>query len=54
VKVQPANGRVLTTQLYFPGEPRNASDGIYDDDLLMTIQDAAGGKAGTFDFVLAL
>jgi protocatechuate 3,4-dioxygenase beta subunit len=54
VKVQPPNGRVLTTQLYFPGEPRNASDGIYDDDLVMTIQDAAGGKAGTFDFVFAL
>jgi protocatechuate 3,4-dioxygenase beta subunit len=54
VKVQPPNGRVLTTQLYFPGEPRNASDGIYNENLLMTVQDTAGGKTATFDFVLAL
>jgi len=29
VKVQAPGGRILTTQLYFPGESRNASDGIY-------------------------
>jgi protocatechuate 3,4-dioxygenase beta subunit len=54
VKVQPANGRILTTQLYFPGEARNASDGIFSSELLMAIQDVANGKAGTFDFVVAL
>jgi protocatechuate 3,4-dioxygenase beta subunit len=52
VKVQQPNGRVLTTQLYFPGEARNASDGIYSAALLMTVQDVSGGKAGTFNFVL--
>jgi hypothetical protein len=35
---QADNGRVLTTQLYFPGEPRNASDGIYSARLDMAIQ----------------
>ena len=54
VKVQPANGRILTTQLYFPGEARNASDGIFSSELLMAIQDVTNGKAGTFDFVVPL
>jgi protocatechuate 3,4-dioxygenase beta subunit len=53
VKVQPANGRILTTQLYFPGEARNASDGIFSSELLIAIQDGANGT-GTFDFVVAL
>jgi protocatechuate 3,4-dioxygenase beta subunit len=54
VKVQPPNGRVLTTQLYFPGEPRNSSDGIYNADLLLSIQEGGTGKTGTFDFVLGV
>jgi protocatechuate 3,4-dioxygenase beta subunit len=52
VKVQAANQPVLTTQLYFPGEPDNASDGIYSDALLMDVADTAGGKSATFTFVL--
>jgi protocatechuate 3,4-dioxygenase beta subunit len=52
VKVQAPNGRVLTTQLYFPGEARNASDGIFSTELLMAIEDATGGKTGAFNFVL--
>jgi protocatechuate 3,4-dioxygenase beta subunit len=52
VKVQSPNGPVLTTQLYFPGEARNATDGIFSSALLMTVQDAADGRAATFDFVL--
>ena len=52
VKVQAPNGPVLTTQLYFPGEARNASDGIYSAELLMAIEDVSGGKTGAFDFVL--
>jgi protocatechuate 3,4-dioxygenase beta subunit len=48
VKVQAPSRPVLTTQLYFPGEARNARDGIYDSDLLMQI---AGGT-GEFRFVL--
>ncbi|MGH9264752.1 MAG: dioxygenase [Acidimicrobiales bacterium] len=53
VKVQPPGGRVLTTQLYFPGEARNASDGIYNEECEIDVQDAAGGGNGTFTFVLA-
>lgn len=52
VKVQPEGGRVLTTQLYFPGEPGNSRDGIFDESLLMRVSDAGAGKAATFDFVL--
>ena len=52
VKVQRPNGRVLTTQLYFPGDPRNASDGIYSADLLMAVQEVSGGRTGAFNFVL--
>jgi protocatechuate 3,4-dioxygenase beta subunit len=52
VKVQPAGGRVLTTQLYFPGEARNASDGIYRKECEVAISDAADGRKATFTFVL--
>jgi protocatechuate 3,4-dioxygenase beta subunit len=52
VKVQRPNGAILTTQLYFPGEARNASDGIYSAELLMTVTDGAIGKDATFNFVL--
>jgi protocatechuate 3,4-dioxygenase beta subunit len=54
VKVQAPNRPVLTTQLYFPGEARNASDGIYREELLIAVRDVAGGKEGEFDFVLNL
>ena len=52
VKAQAPGRSVLTTQLYFPGEPRNASDGIYNRGLEMTVQDVSGGRAATFNFVL--
>lgn len=54
VNVQPPNGRVLTTQLYFPDEPRNARDSLFDRRLLMTINGDGAGKIARFDFVLAL
>ena len=53
VKVQAPNQSVLTTQLYFPGEPRNASDGLFKRELLMIVEDTSDGKRATFDFVLA-
>ena len=43
---------ILTTQLFFPGEEPNASDGIYDDSLLMEIEDGAASRSGRFNFVL--
>lgn len=52
VKVQAPNRPVLTTQLYFPGEPRNTTDPIFDAALLMDVRDGGGGKEGSFDFVL--
>ena len=52
VKVQPSGGRVLTTQLYCPGEARNASDGIYRKECEVAMTDAADGKNAAFTFVL--
>ncbi|PRH76669.1 dioxygenase [Streptomyces solincola] len=52
VKVQAPGRPVLTTQLYFPGEPRNNTDPIFDARLLMTVRDAGGAKEASFDFVL--
>jgi protocatechuate 3,4-dioxygenase beta subunit len=54
VKVQAPNRPVLTTQLYFPDEPRNASDGIYRPELLVDLLDASPAKRAAFDFVLDL
>ncbi|WP_405810788.1 dioxygenase [Streptomyces sp. NBC_01520] len=52
VKAQAPGQRVLTTQLYFPGEPRNNTDSLYDPALLMNVRAAGSGRQGTFDFVL--
>jgi protocatechuate 3,4-dioxygenase beta subunit len=52
VKVQRPGGRVLTTQLYFPNEPLNGRDGLFDQWLLMRISDAKDGKFGRYDFVV--
>jgi len=52
VKVQPAGGRVLTTQIYFPGEAKNRSDGLFRRELLMRTAKNAGWLAGRFDFVV--
>ena len=51
VKVQAPNRPVLTTQLYFPSEPRNQSDRIFHPDLVMAVQDTPDGQAATFTFV---
>ena len=48
VKVQARGGDVLTTQLYFPREPRNSGDGIFDEALLMRVS----GSRARFDFVV--
>jgi protocatechuate 3,4-dioxygenase beta subunit len=52
VKVQPKGGRVLTTQLYFPGEARNKRDFLFRPDLLMAIDTAAKGQNAGFNFIL--
>ncbi|MFI0408120.1 dioxygenase [Actinomadura sp. 3N508] len=52
VKVQAPNARILTTQMYFPNEPRNNTDTIFDRRLLMTMSQGPTGMTGTLDFVV--
>jgi len=54
VKVQAPHQPVLTTQLYFPYEPHNASDPLYNPALAMDVRDVAGGKEGIFTFALTV
>ena len=56
VKVQAPDNPVLTTQLYFPDEPDNARDGIFDPALVIDVQDREdeAGQHGFFTFVLDL
>jgi protocatechuate 3,4-dioxygenase beta subunit len=53
IKVAPPTGRLLTTQLYFPGEPKNAKDGLFRKELLIRTAKSEGSLAGRFDFVLS-
>lgn len=52
VKVQAPGRSILTTQLYFPGEPANERDGIFDPTLLLNITLGRGPNLARFDFVL--
>jgi protocatechuate 3,4-dioxygenase beta subunit len=52
VKAQPPGGRMLTTQLYFPNEPGNRRDGLFDPRLLVALDRSAATPQATFDFVL--
>ena len=52
VKVQAPNQPILTTQLYFPGEPSNTADRLFNPRLLMTVQNTNDSQAATFHFVL--
>ncbi len=52
VKAQAPGKPVLTTQLYFPGEPQNKTDGIFDAALLMRWRKVGNRRVGRFDFVL--
>ena len=45
LRVTPARGATLTTQLYFPAEPGNARDSIFRPELLLALPDAANGRA---------
>lgn len=51
LRAQREGGAVLTTQLYFPGEPGNARDRIFDPRLLLAID--ARARLGRYDLVLA-
>jgi protocatechuate 3,4-dioxygenase beta subunit len=52
VKAQPKGGQILTTQLYFPGEPANRKDSLFRKELVMRTAKNEGWLAGRFDFVL--
>jgi protocatechuate 3,4-dioxygenase beta subunit len=54
VRVQAPDERVLTTQLYFPGERANERDGLFRAECLMTLGEGADGRQGHFDFILDL
>jgi protocatechuate 3,4-dioxygenase beta subunit len=48
---RPGGGRLLTTQLYFPGEPANAGDWGYRPELLLALEKGALPSA-RFTFVV--
>jgi protocatechuate 3,4-dioxygenase beta subunit len=52
-KVQRPEGRVLTTQLFFPGEPGNERDYQFTPQLLLEIEKIASERLGRYDFVIA-
>jgi protocatechuate 3,4-dioxygenase beta subunit len=53
VKVQGRDTSVLMTQLYFPGESLNAHDWLFDDSLLLKIDESDDrSQHASFDFVL--
>jgi len=52
VRLQAGSGPILTTQLYFPDEPRNAADFLFRRDLLLRIREIKSGRAANFNFVL--
>jgi protocatechuate 3,4-dioxygenase beta subunit len=51
-KVQAPGSRLLTTQLYFPNEPANQRDGLFQRALLMRVANVDDGLIGRFAFVL--
>jgi len=54
VIVQAPGRRPLTTQLYFPGEPLNQKDFIFNPALLLNIANDTTPLRAQFDFVLNL
>src|SRR5215471_10988118 len=52
VKVQKPGDRILTTQLYFPHEPLNSRDSLFDRRLVLRLSDSDDGRLGRFDFVV--
>ncbi|MEO0424148.1 MAG: intradiol ring-cleavage dioxygenase [Pseudomonadota bacterium] len=53
VKVQGRDTPMLTTQIYFPDEALNERDSIYDDALLVAMDESGGHPTAMYRFVLA-
>ena len=51
-KVQAPNGQIITSQLFFPGVAQNDSDGIYNANLLLSIQKTSNEWQGQYNFVV--
>ncbi len=52
VRLQAAHGPIISTQLYFPREARNATDSLFKRDLLLKMRDTTAGQIATYNFVL--
>jgi len=50
---RPGGGRLLTTQLYFPDEPGNADDGLFQRELLLDVVKSGAALDARFAFVVA-
>ncbi|MEM6717176.1 MAG: dioxygenase, partial [Cyanobacteria bacterium P01_C01_bin.147] len=50
---QPTDQPGLTTQLYFPDEPLNEGDFLYQPELLMSVDESGERSQAQFNFVLA-
>jgi protocatechuate 3,4-dioxygenase beta subunit len=46
------NAPMLTTQLFFPGERKNATDYLFEKGTVVATKDTADGQIATFDFVV--
>jgi protocatechuate 3,4-dioxygenase beta subunit len=53
-KIQAPRSRLLTTQFYFPDEPRNRFDEYFAPELVMAIADNGDELQARYDVVLAL
>jgi protocatechuate 3,4-dioxygenase beta subunit len=52
VRVSAPGHGLLTTQLYFDGDPYSATDRFFEAPLVMKLASARDGKAARFDFVI--
>lgn len=53
VRIRSSEHSTLTTQLYFPDEPLNEDDFLYQPELLMSVDNSGERLQAQFDFVLA-
>ena len=53
VRIKSSEHPTLTTQLYFPDEPLNEDDFLYQPELLMSVDDSGNRPEAQFNFVLA-
>jgi len=51
-KVQAPNGPIITSQLFFPEVAQNNSDRIFDDSLVIPVEETNNGLLGQYNFVV--